>query len=190
MAGVVNLNGCRVIIRDTAQAKTIVDSYIVDYDRTKNTISVNTWKLDEYNNHNVSVLAFSAHGLYEYMGTVRRGYNVGTGRWVEIGLFRGKELENRAFARYTLQLEGKVEGVKISGLNMPMDQVVGVTTENISANGMLIKGPTKRFALNHELHIKLKMDGKDAIFNCVVVRIKELNDGLSEFGCRILSVHM
>ena len=190
MVGFVNLEGCRAIIRDTEQAKVVVDTQIVEYDRVKNTISVNTWKLEHYINRGVSVLAFTSDGLYEYMGTVRRGRNVGTGRYVEIGLFKGKELENRAYTRYPLRLEGVVEGIRLSGLNMPLDGPIPIISENISASGILIKGPAKRFKLNHELQMRFIMEGKVAVFNCIVVRIIENDETITEYGCKILSVHM
>lgn len=104
MAGMMELNGCRIIVKEIAGGKMVLDTRIKSYDPIRKVVKVSAGSLDNRMEHAVTVIIFGPNGsLVEATGNLRK---VIIANEVEIELGRSKNGEKRKHARYPLKRKG------------------------------------------------------------------------------------
>ena len=107
MAGMMELNGCRIIVKEIAGGKMVLDTRIKSYDPIRKVVKVSAGSLDNRMEHAVTVIIFGPNGsLVEATGNLRK---VIIANEVEIELGRSKNGEKRKHVRYPLKEKGYIE---------------------------------------------------------------------------------
>ncbi|MEG0963455.1 MAG: PilZ domain-containing protein [Lachnospiraceae bacterium] len=180
------LKDCRIIVRDMSTGKTIADTIIEEYDWRKNIVAISAMSLKNKECEKISALIIGNEGLYEFLGNIRRINLVDE---VEIALYKGKEKEGRKCRRYEYTAHGIVENVKILNNNIKLHKPIDVDMVNMSANGILIRTFTGSFSRNDEIQINLKLNEKDIILKCEIMRIQNTTLWTEEYGCRTQAIY-
>ena len=165
-------------------AKTVIRSY----DKRASTIVVPRDAFPAEPEDRVSVLLFHATGLFEFKGTLHKNNSSPTA--LEIGLYKGKALENRVAVRYKVNAPAVVERYVIAGKLLPLRSPLEVLVLNVSSRGCLIQANTK--FLNVGTTFQFQMEFSDSVvpFYAKVVRSKSIGKDESEFGCTFASVSL
>lgn len=72
MAGMMELNGCRIIVKEIAGGKMVLDTRIKSYDPIRKVVKVSAGSLDNRMEHAVTVIIFGPNGsLVEATGNLR-----------------------------------------------------------------------------------------------------------------------
>ena len=107
MAGMMELNGCRIIVKEIAGGKMVLDTRIKSYDPIRKVVKVSAGSLDNRMEHAVTVIIFGPNGsLVEATGNLRK---VIIANEVEIELGRSKNGEKRKHVRYPLKEKGYID---------------------------------------------------------------------------------
>ena len=62
MAGMMELNGCRIIVKEIAGGKMVLDTRIKSYDPIRKVVKVSAGSLDNRMEHAVTVIIFGPNG--------------------------------------------------------------------------------------------------------------------------------
>lgn len=176
--------GKKIIVYDETTQKTIAETTILEYDRGKRLLTVDSRELTcecEY----VSVLIFGDNGLYEYKGSVRKSPVYGH---ISIALYKGKPKEDRAHTRYTVHAKASISQLVIGNRLVPIRTPVEMAVVNLSVNGILLRGYSNLMNVGTSFQLRLHLGGDNpALLNTTVVRIKKpaSPDTDYEYGCRL-----
>ncbi len=179
-----NFTGCRVIVKDAAEDKELLDSTILDHNLDFNTIRVLCQVAGTFERvSQVSLIVFTNKGLFFYHGTIFRSFYANS---TEIALFRGENVENRGSPRFPLPAPGSIDSIVIAEQAVVLRTPLLVNSVNISSTGILITTLPEAFTLGQSFRVTLDVDGYRAPLFCRVVRILRLSHSLSQFGCTFI----
>ncbi|RGF45912.1 PilZ domain-containing protein [Roseburia sp. AF12-17LB] len=184
MAGMMELNGCRIIVKEIAGGKRVLDTRIKSYDPIRKVVKVSAGSLDNRMEHAVTVIIFGPNGsLVEATGNLRK---VIIANEVEIELGRSKNGEKRKHARYPLKEKGYIESVIVDGTLIELQKPIEMETCNISGNGILIQTMAGSGTVGTELRICVKLGDTMLQKTYRIVRIQNANLKTEEYGCMMI----
>ena len=177
MAGMMELKGCRIIVKEIAGGKRVLDTRIKSYDPIRKVVKVSAGSLDNRMEHAVTVIIFGPNGsLVEATGNLRK---VIIANEVEIELGRSKNGEKRKHARYPLK-------VIVDGTLIELQKPIEMETCNISGNGILIQTMAGSGTVGTELRICVKLGDTMLQKTYRIVRIQNANLKTEEYGCMMI----
>ncbi|RHR88627.1 PilZ domain-containing protein [Roseburia sp. AF15-21] len=184
MAGMMELNGCRIIVKEIAGGKRVLDTRIKSYDPIRKVVKVSAGSLDNRMEHAVTVIIFGPNGsLVEATGNLRK---VIIANEVEIELGRSKNGEKRKHVRYPLKEKGYIESVIVDGTLIELQKPIEMETCNISGNGILIQTMAGSGTVGTELRICVKLGDTMLQKTYRIVRIQNANLKTEEYGCMMI----
>lgn len=184
MAGMMELNGCRIIVKEIAGGKRVLDTRIKSYDPIRKVVKVSAGSLDNRMEHAVTVIIFGPNGsLVEATGNLRK---VIIANEVEIEPGRSKNGEKRKHARYPLKEKGYIESVIVDGTLIELQKPIEMETCNISGNGILIQTMAGSGTVGTELRICVKLGDTMLQKTYRIVRIQNANLKTEEYGCMMI----
>ncbi|RGG49777.1 PilZ domain-containing protein [Roseburia sp. AF20-18LB] len=184
MAGMMELKGCRIIVKEIAGGKRVLDTRIKSYDPIRKVVKVSAGSLDNRMEHAVTVIIFGPNGsLVEATGNLRK---VIIANEVEIELGRSKNGEKRKHARYPLKEKGYIESVIVDGTLIELQKPIEMETCNISGNGILIQTMAGSGTVGTELRICVKLGDTMLQKTYRIVRIQNANLKTEEYGCMMI----
>ena len=189
MAGMMELNGCRIIVKEIAGGKRVLDTRIKSYDPIRKVVKVSAGSLSitliqRFSLNAVTVIIFGPNGsLVEATGNLRK---VIIANEVEIELGRSKNGEKRKHARYPLKEKGYIESVIVDGTLIELQKPIEMETCNISGNGILIQTMAGSGTVGTELRICVKLGDTMLQKTYRIVRIQNANLKTEEYGCMMI----
>ena len=184
LAGMMELNGCRIIVKEIAGGKRVLDTRIKSYDPIRKVVKVSAGSLDNRMEHAVTVIIFGPNGsLVEATGNLRK---VIIANEVEIELGRSKNGEKRKHVRYPLKEKGYIESVIVDGTLIELQKPIEMETCNISGNGILIQTMAGSGTVGTELRICVKLGDTMLQKTYRIVRIQNANLKTEEYGCMMI----
>ena len=184
MAGMMELKGCRIIVKEIAGGKRVLDTRIKSYDPIRKVVKVSAGSLDNRMEHAVTVIIFGPNGsLVEATGNLRK---VIIANEVEIELGRSKNGEKRKHARYPLKEKGYIESVIVDGTLIELQKPIEMETCNISGKGILIQTMAGSGTVGTELRICVKLGDTMLQKTYRIVRIQNANLKTEEYGCMMI----
>ena len=170
MAGMMELNGCRIIVKEIAGGKMVLDTRIKSYDPIRKVVKVSAGSLDNRMEHAVTVIIFGPNGsLVEATGNLR-----------------SKNGEKRKHVRYPLKEKGYIESVIVDGTLIELQKPIEMETCNISGNGILIQTMAGSGTVGTELRICVKLGDTMLQKTYRIVRIQNANLKTEEYGCMMI----
>lgn len=179
------LKGCKVILHDEKSGKTLAETVVLDFDRQRQVITVNTSRYSLADAARLSLLILSERTIVECMGTARRQDSRGQR---EIALFHVAEKESRGSTRYALQAPARIESVLLANRIIPLDEPLEVTVLDISASGIRIQTDRSELFRGCCFQLRLKIAESDTVVETTVVRVQEGKNGVKSFGCRFIAL--
>ncbi|MDE6983250.1 MAG: PilZ domain-containing protein [Lachnospiraceae bacterium] len=175
----------RIIIKDASNNQTIADTEVIRYNSSVNSVIVSTQGLLEKKCYQIYAFLFAESYLYKCSGTIREVL-----RADEIEVFLGKyeTIEERHAIRYSLALEGSVEGVYIDGNEVLFQKPMPIKTVNMSSTGILLHADDGCFQMGESYALLLKTNIGELKMQCEVVRITNSDGMTADYGCRIRQV--
>ncbi|MGN0348600.1 MAG: PilZ domain-containing protein [Roseburia sp.] len=185
----INLKNCRALIRNKKSGQTIADTKITDFDSRRNLIKIRSSSLMSGRIQErvllVSVLIFTKEMLLEYNGRLRMTV---TANELEIELSARREREDRESVRYTLEMEGKVEGLLVKHQKIFLRKPIDTISINISERGLLLCAAAGSFEIGDCVIVFLQSDGMELRGEYEVVRTQNSNLWTEEYGCRLVEM--
>lgn len=178
------LIGSRVRMKDTTNDKLIADTRITGYDPEKKIIKISASGVFYRGECSVGLLAFTQNGIFEYFGTLRKPMIANE---MEVTLSRGRKKEDRKNMRYNIRVDGKVEGITLAGKQIILRKPIAFVTENISANGLLIKTIAGSFEVHDRIWVSIELEQGRIHSEYEVVRVVQQDLWNAEYGCRLLT---
>lgn len=179
-----DLRQCRIVIRDTAQGKTIADTTILTHDTTTSEIEVETDRIILEEGTTISALVFSKSGLYETQGTV----GVKTGKKTAIELYEGSSKDDRHAVRYQVNITGTVDTITRNGEKIPGD--FELTVLNMSSIGLLVQAPEGKIEEGDVIRFLAVTKGQRIIITAQANRVEEVESGKEKIGCTVQLVNL
>ena len=184
MAGMMDLSGCRIIVKEIAGGKMVLDTRIKSYDPIRKVVKVSAGSLDNRMEHAVTVIIFGPNGsLVESIGNLRK---VVIANEVEIELGKSKNGEKRKHARYPLKEKGYIESVIVDGTLIKLQKPIEMETCNISGNGILIHTMAGSGTVGTEMRICVKLGDTMLQKTYRIVRVQNANLKTEEYGCMMI----
>ena len=107
---------------------------------------------------------------------------------IEAFLMKRKYKEHRGKTRYSLALEGNIDGIIIEGRRIKLRKAINIQIINMSVNGILLKADFGCFVIGDCFSLNLKMEDSEIQLNCEIVRIQNSSKLTEEYGCRITGI--
>lgn len=184
MAGMMDLSGCRIIVKEIAGGKMVLDTKIKSYDPVRKVVKVSAGSLDNRMEHAVTVIIFGQNGsLIESIGNLRK---VVIANEVEIELGKSKNGEKRKHVRYPLKEKGHIEAVIVDGTLIKLQKPIEMETCNISGNGILIHTMAGSGTVGTEIRISVKLGDAMLQKTYRIVRVQNANLKTEEYGCMMI----
>lgn len=178
------LIGNRVRMKDTTNGRLIADTRITGYDPEKKIIKVSASGVSFRGDCPVALLVFSPKGIFEYFGTLRKPMIANE---MDVTLSRGRRKEDRKNTRYNIKVKGHVDGIILEGKKIILRKPIDFVTENISANGLLMKTMAGSFTLHNRIQVSIDLDQGKIQSVYEVVRIVQQDLWTEEYGCRLIA---
>ena len=179
------LKNRRILIKNIEDGKIIADTKIIRFDSLTNSVAISANSLAEKKQYNISAYVFAEECLYEFSGTIKGAM---VNNEIEVFLGRSKAKEDRAKTRYSVAMEGSVNGVVIGGRLIRLRKFMHIQTINMSANGILMKADAGCFNIGDSFSLLLKTESRRLEMNCKIVRIQNSGMLTEEYGCRITEI--
>lgn len=176
-----NFIGCAAYVYNT-EGTLLTDVKIYDHDNEANIIKVSN-SLVLSANLQCELLILSSPSPFSYYGLVRS-----TGSDTTITLFKGKEMENRRNARYTLCCKAKISKYICDGKAYRLHTPIAVDLMNISTNGIRIRARYNTLSADDLFNLQLKMGEREKVLTAKVVNLKDNERENSEYGCALTEV--
>lgn len=180
-----DLKNCKIIIRDAKTGKTIADTTILAYDAGTDRIEVGTNRIVIPEKTEVSVLIFSASGLFESHGTV----GAKEGKRTRITLFEGTSKNDRQAVRYQVNIRGEVEFI----IRQEVGKLPGgfeIALLNMSSIGLLIQAPEGRVQVGDVIRFTASGKGQRLAVTASAMRVETVEAGKEKIGCSIRLVNL
>lgn len=105
---------------------------------------------------------------------------------LEILIGKCETMEERQAVRYSIALEGSVEGVYIDEEKIFLHKSIPIEVIDMSSTGILLKAEAGFFNIGETYFLMLKTNAGTLKMRCEIVRIKNGGEALTEeYGCRI-----
>lgn len=176
-----NLVGCRTQIKDMKTNQLIANTRITAYDPIKKVLTISASGLTYREDREVSLLVFAQNDIFEYFGTLKKPL---VSNEFEITLYRGKKKEGRKNKRYDIAAKGVVREIDIEGQTVQLRKPIEITTQNISANGLLIEAMAGSFERKNRIIVEIDLGESKIRSQYEVVRIQNQSLWTEEYGCR------
>lgn len=181
------LKNRRILIKNIEDSKIIADTKIIRYDSLTNSVTISADSLTERKFYKISAFVFAEECLYEFFGTIKGAM---VENEVEVFLGKSKAKEDRAKTRYSVALEGNINGVLIDGRMIRLRKAMNIRTINMSANGILMKADAGSFHIGDCFSMSLRMEERLIEVICEIVRIQNICMLTEEYGCRITEIRL
>lgn len=172
----------RIIIKNVEDDQTIADTKVTRYDSAVNSVIISAQSITDKKFYRVYAIIFAENCLYRFYGSIR-----GVMRENEMEVLIGKceAMEERQAVRYSIALDGSIEGVYIDGTKILLHRNIPIQAVDMSSSGILLKAEAGFFNIGEVYLLILNTNAGALRMQCEVVRIK--NDGtlIEEYGCRI-----
>lgn len=175
----------RVVIRDTGTGETVADTTIVAYNAEVNEITLETDRLALEEGAEVSALIFSANGLYESHGIIRRQAD---GR-IAVRLSEGRGRDDRQAVRYQVNIRGEVDFVNRPGEGK-LPGGFEILLLNMSSIGLLIQAPEGRIHTGDTVRFTAVSKGQRLIITVEATRVEKAEQDKEKIGCSIRLVNL
>ena len=162
----INLKGCRVIIREQKKSNLLADTVILGHNLITNIIKVRASAMAYRPKEPVELLVFLENKIYSYLGNVQ-----GAGR---------------KFERYEIEAPGSIEGIKIKNNMITLRKPIPVTIKNVSANGVLFKSISGCLDVGMQLQLYMSVTDSGMRYEYKVVRKQNSNPDTEEYGCKMV----
>lgn len=176
------LENCRVIIRETEYNLILADTKILDYDSELLTIQIGSYYFDATSYKELSMLVLSGHEVFEFLGKVKRVFS----DHIEIGLYKGKQIENRRAPRYDIHTDGKVDKLIVLGQKVQLKEKIEVHIDNISRKGVRLEALSNTFYPDIPFELTIPNIGYELVLTCCVVWSKNIDYKTSYYGCKFI----
>lgn len=175
----------RIIIKDASNNQILADTEVLRYNSSINSVIISSGNTLEKKFYQICAFIFAENYLYKCDGTIR-----GTARGNETEVFLGKyeTIEERHAVRYSLALDGRIEGIYIDGREKVFEKPMPVKTVNMSSTGILLSAVEGSFNIGGAYTLAVRTNIGLLKMKCEVVRIKNGCQGAAEYGCRIKNV--
>ncbi len=181
-----DFTGCRVVIPMEDMGISSHDSTIIEHDRQAHTIKIRTVGENNLNQMtHISVLIFVDDNILHFMGTVHKNPSPLV---YDIAIYNGKRKEDRRHPRFDISSRGVVETLCISQQYIKLRMPLSVDVINISNCGALVRTLPNAFFKNHVFSLDLELNGSLMNFMCLVVRVNEIDDKTSNYGCEFIPI--
>ncbi len=173
----------RIVIKNIENDQTIADTKVIRYDSAVNSVIISAQSIPDKKFYRVYAIIFAENCLYKFYGTIR-----GVMRENELEVLIGKceTMEERQAVRYSIALEGSVEGVYIDEEKIFLHKSIPIEVIDMSSTGILLKAEAGFFNIGEIYFLMLKTNAGTLKMRCEIVRIKNGGEALTEeYGCRI-----
>lgn len=157
----------------------LTDTHITDFDNELLSIQIPN-KFDVNTNKDLYLLILCKNQVFEYLGKVKRSFS----DHIEIGLYKGRHIEQRRAQRYSIKAKGLVDKLYIRGQQVNLNQLIEVDIENISKNGVMIKALNNTFF--YDIPFDLIIPKLNLIVTCLIVWYKNIDTKYCCFGCKLV----
>ncbi|MDE6387724.1 MAG: PilZ domain-containing protein [Lachnospiraceae bacterium] len=181
------LKNHRILIKNIEDGKIIADTKIIRFDSLTNSVTISADSLAERKFYRISAFVFAEECLYEFFGTIKGAM---VDNEIEVFLGKSKTKEDRAKTRYSVALEGNIDGVLIDGRLIRLRKVMNIRTINMSANGILMKADAGCFHIGDCFSMSFQTEERLIEVTCEVVRIQNSCMLTEEYGCRITEIRL
>lgn len=175
----------RIIIKDADSNQTIADTAVIRYNSSVNSVIISAKSIPAKRSYRIYAFIFAESYLYKCNGTIRE---MTRGDEIEVFLGKYETMEDRHAVRYSLVLEGIVEGGYIDGKETMFPSPLPVRTVNMSSTGILIRADDGCFQKGGRYALLLKTNIGELKMQCEVVRITNSDGVTADYGCRIRQV--
>jgi len=157
----------------------VVDAVITDHNRS-DTIRISHTLESVRSNERVNLLIVHPEVVNEYSGTLR---SIIFGSR-ELALYRQRPRQGREAVRYTVN--ESAEAVLVTDNSAPVLETIQVNIVNMSTTGVMIVSQYGRFKIGDALEINLNLGGAESLIRARIVRDRFIEDGMVEFGCKLV----
>lgn len=175
----------RIIIKDAADNRTLADTEVIRYNSSVNSVIISSQSIPKRKFYQIYAFVFAESYLYKCNGTIRE---MQKGDEIEVFLGKYESMEERHAVRYSLGLEGSVEGVYIDGNEVPFQKPMPIKTVNMSSTGILLHADDGCFQIGESYALLLKTNIGELKMQCEVVRVTNSDGMTADYGCRIRQV--
>ena len=179
------LKNRRILIKNIEDGKIIADTKIIRFDSLTNSAAISADSLVEKKYYKISAYVFAEECLYEFFGTIKGAM---VNNEIEVFLGKSKTKEDRAKTRYSVAMEGKIDGVVVGGRLVRLRKFMHIQTINMSANGVLMKADAGCFNVGDSFSLFFKTEERPIQVICEIVRIQNCCMLTEEYGCRITEI--
>lgn len=176
----------RIIIKDASTNQILADTEVLRYNGSVNSVVISSQSILEKNFYQIYAFIFAENYLYKCSGTIR---GIPKGSEIEVFLGKYETIEERHAVRYSLALEGSIEGIYIDNQEELFENPMPIKTLNMSSTGILLSADESCFDIGASYALVVRVNIGLLKMKCEVVRIKNNSDGTAEYGCRIKNVH-
>lgn len=182
-----NYTNRNVIIRDSNNNH-VSQTVIKEHNKKEMWITVYDIPNELKSEDPITLLIITDNGLHEYNGNIIKD-PLKRNTYVKIGLFKGRVIENRKAVRYAVDLTGEVSHLFYKNKPAKLLHSMKVNVGNISATGIMIRSNNNSFRYSCILELAMNMGEETSTVIAKVVRIKNINNGISEYGCKFVSIN-
>ncbi|MCL2168879.1 MAG: PilZ domain-containing protein [Defluviitaleaceae bacterium] len=101
-------------------------------------------------------------------------------------LFKGKEKEGRKQTRYKVNFPARLDNMISEGRVFPLLNPLEVRVINISKSGVRFAAPVNSLMKSDKFSIIMKLDDGERSFVGVVRNLRNFDNGMAEYGCRLM----
>ena len=179
----INLKGCRVIIREQKKSNLLADTVILGHNLITNIIKVRASAMAYRPKEPVELLVFLENKIYSYLGNVQGAVIANE---MSIALYDEEQKKGRKFERYEIEAPGSIEGIKIKNNMITLRKPIPVTIKNVSANGVLFKSISGCLDVGMQLQLYMSVTDSGMHYEYKVVRKQNSNPDTEEYGCKMV----
>ncbi len=181
-SGFVDLTDCRVVIKAQDTDEVIFESKVISHDKHYHNIRIGAPRGTKGRDR-VTAIVFAEDEVIRYLGTMRRTGMAGV---MEIALYAGETKEDRQAKRYTVNLPAIVDGIVFSEQVVDLRTPLSVLVGNISTSGVMVVAQASSFYSDNIIRVKIDTDTMKTMLYGLVVRIRVIDGGMEEYGCRFV----
>ena len=175
----------RIVIKNIEDNQTIADTKVIRYDSAVNSVIISAQSILDKKFYQVYAIIFAENCLYKFYGTIR-----GVIRENEMEVLIGKceTMEERQAVRYSIALEGNIEGVYIDDEKILLHKSIPIEVIDMSSSGILLKAEAGVFTIGEIYSLIVYTNAGTLKMQCEIARIKSNGTLVEEYGCRIEKV--
>ncbi len=176
----------KVVLKSMPDNSFLLDSIVIDDDKTLHTIQVKTNNPDVLKKAKSVYVFFPFEGKpIQFQGKVRKAF---LDNAVEIAISKGEEVKLREHTRFTTKIPTIINSVIIENQEVAFNNPIKANITDLSAAGIALEAPPLAFEKGDIIKVSFKIDDDELEYHYQVLRVGAVNVDTFSYGCKITEI--